>query len=143
MKTNLKFKRLIYSLLIAVFILTTSSVVNAQENKSTDSQGFKIIIEKTESGINMQCIEGCEWLGLTFDLNNDRPRSVDQNGVSEIEESFSERVVDPATFLFTINKTEEGIALQGIEGVEWISLSFSLAVNGKQAIDRFGMTSLE
>lgn len=143
MKTNFNFKKLASNLLTVVFVLITSSNLIAQENKPSDLQGFKIIIEKTEDGIKMQCIEGCEWLGLTFDLNNERPRSIDQNGVSEMEESFSEKVIYSATFLFTLNKTEGGIALKGIEGTEWIDLSFSIADNEKQAIDQFGMTSLE
>ena len=47
-----------------------------------------------------------------------------------------------ADFLFTITKTENGIELKGIEGTAWTELKFSLAENGKQAINQNGMTRL-
>lgn len=47
-----------------------------------------------------------------------------------------------ADYLFTITTTENGIKLRGIEGTTWTELEFSLPDNGKQAIDKFGMVSL-
>ena len=39
-------------------------------------------------------------------------------------------------------KTEQGIELEGIEGTAWTELKFSLATSDKQAIDQFGMSSI-
>jgi len=65
MKTKMNIKRVISNLLIAVFVLTASSELIAQENKSTDLKNFKIIVEKTEKGIKMQSIQGSAWLHIT------------------------------------------------------------------------------
>ena len=108
-------KILAYSL---VFVLAASSNLIAQENNSSDLPDFKIIIEKTEGGINMTCIQGCEWFGLTFDLDNERPRVIDQNGVSELEEPFSESIVDPALFLFTANKIKASTPKYGLNFIQ-------------------------
>jgi hypothetical protein len=48
-----------------------------------------------------------------------------------------------ANFLFTIEKTENGISLVGMEGTSWKTLSFSLAKNARQAIDQNGMTIVD
>jgi hypothetical protein len=44
-----------------------------------------------------------------------------------------------ADFLFTVTKTKDGIALQGIEGTAWKELRFPLQNNRKLSIDQFGM----
>ena len=142
MKAKLNFKRLIPNLLIAVFVLTASCNLLAQEKKSTDLKDFKVVVERTENGIKMQSIEGSAWLNLTFSINNYQPQAIDEYGMTELNKISSNKDSNLADFLFTISKTENGIVLKGIEGTAWTDLSFSLAENGKQAIDQFGMTKL-
>ena len=142
MKTKLNVRKLITNSLIAVFILTTSSELIAQEKKSDDLKNFKIVVKKTDNGIKMQSIEGSAWIDLSFSINNDRPQAIDEYGMTELNKISSEKDSNLADFLFTITKTESGIVLKGIEGTAWTDLSFSLLENGKQVIDQFGMTKL-
>ncbi len=142
MKTKLNFRKLITNSLIAVFILTASSELIAQEKKSNGLKNFKVVVEKTDNGIKMQSVEGSAWIDLSFTINNDRPQAIDEYGMTELNKISSEKDSNLADFLFTITKTENGIVLKGIEGTAWTDLSFSLLENGKQAIDQFGMTKL-
>ena len=142
MKTKLNFRKLITNSLIAVFVLTASSELIAQEKKSDDLKNFKVVVEKTDNGIKMQSVEGSAWIDLSFSINNDRPQAIDEYGMTELNKISSEKDSNLADFLFTISKTENGIVLKGIEGTAWTDLSFSLLENEKQTIDQFGMTKL-
>ncbi|PKP25203.1 MAG: hypothetical protein CVU06_04325 [Bacteroidetes bacterium HGW-Bacteroidetes-22] len=143
MKTKWNFKKLITDLLIAVFVLTASSELIAQEKKTTDLKNFKIVIEKTDSGIKLKSIEGSAWIDLSFSLNNCRPQAVDEYGMTALNKVSPGKDTNLADFLFTIAETEDRIVLTGIEGTEWTDLSFSLVENGKQAIDQYGMAKLD
>ena len=141
MKTKMNFKRPFSMILIALLFLTATSELIAQE-KTTELKEFKIIVEKTDNVIKMKSEKGSAWIDLSFTLNNDRPQAVDEYGMNElitVSKNKDEKLTD---FLFTIIKTEEGIELKGIEGTAWTKLKFSLSENKKQAIDQFGMTSL-
>ena len=142
MKTKFNFKKLTTKSLITAFVLTASSGLIAQEKKSNDLKSFKIVVEKTDDGIKMQSFNGSAWIDLAFSINNDRPQAVDEYGMTNLNKVSSEKDSKLADFLFTINKTDSGIVLKGIEGTVWTDLSFSLAENGKQAINEFGMTKL-
>jgi hypothetical protein len=113
----------------------------AQEKKSTDLKDFKIVIEKTKNGIKMQSFKGSAWINLTFSINNNSTQAIDEYGMTTLDQISSEKDVNLADFLFTISKTENGIALKGIEGTAWTDLSFSLSENGKQEINQFGMVN--
>ena len=142
MKRKLNFKKLTANLLIAVFILSASSKLIAQEKKSSDLKNFKVIVQNTDNGIKMQSVEGSAWINLSFSIKNDRPQAIDEYGMTKLEKISSKKDTNLADFLFTITKTEKGIVLKGIEGTAWTDLSFSLTEKGKQAIDQFGMTKL-
>jgi len=142
MHKKLHMKTLIASLLIAVFILTASSELIAQEKKLKDSNGFNIVVENTKNGIKMHSTKGSAWIDLSFNLVENQAQMVDEYGMTSLEESSPEKNSKLADFLFTIAKTENTIIIKGIEGIVWKNLSFSLAENRKQAIDQFGMTKL-
>lgn len=131
-----------FNLVIAFFVLFFGSELLAQQNKSTQLKDFKIVLETTENGIKMKSVEGSAWIDLKFSINTDRPQAIDEYGMTELDKFSSEKDSNLADFLFTITKTENGIALKGIEGTAWTDLSFSLTRNGKQVIDQFGMTKL-
>lgn len=143
MKTKLNFKRPILNLLIVLFVLTASSELVAQEDKSTDLKDFKVVVEKTENGIKMQSVQGSAWIDLSFSLNNNRPQAIDEYGMTDLKTVSSNKDSNLADFLFTITKTENGVELKGIEGTAWTELTFSLAENERQAIDQNGMTKLD
>ena len=141
MMAKLNFTRPMLNLLIALFVLTTSTSLRAQEKKSTDLKDFKIIVEKTENGIKMQSFQGSAWIDLTFNLDNDHPQAIDEYGMTKLDQISSEKDANLADFLFTVSKTDNGIILKGIEGTAWTDLSFSLPVNGKQEFNQFGMVN--
>jgi len=49
---------------------------------------------------------------------------------------------DLKPFKISIQKTEDGVELKGIEGTAWTDLSFSLKNNQTQAVDEYGMTEV-
>ena len=141
MKTKMNFKKLFSMMLIALLFLTASSELVAQE-KTDELKDFKVIVEKTENGIKMKSEKGSAWIDLSFSLNKYRPQAVDEYGMTELKNVSENKDEKLADFLFTITKTENGIELKGIEGTAWTELKFSLVENKQQAIDQFGMTSL-
>ncbi|HEA20635.1 hypothetical protein LCGC14_1636280 [marine sediment metagenome] len=50
---------------------------------------------------------------------------------------------DLKDFKIVVEKTENGIKMQSVEGSAWIDLSFSLNNDRLQAIDEYGMTELD
>ena len=54
-----------------------------------------------------------------------------------------EKSTDLKDFKVIIERTQEGIKLQGVEGSAWINLSFSLKNYKPQAVDEYGMTKLK
>ncbi|NKI25495.1 hypothetical protein HCG49_02840 [Arenibacter sp. 6A1] len=141
MKATLKFTRAMLNLLIAVFVLTGSCTLIAQEKKTTEFKDFKIVVEKTEKGIKMASVKGSAWIDLAFNINNNQPQAIDEYGMTELDNISSDKDTNLADFLFTVSKTDDGIALKGIEGTAWKELSFSLSENEKQGIDQFGMVN--
>ena len=103
MKAKLNFTRPMLNLLIAVFLLTASSELVAQEKKSTDLKDFKVVVEKTENGIKMQSVKGSAWIDLSFSLNNDQSQAIDEYGMTELDKISSDKDAKLADFLFTIS----------------------------------------
>lgn len=141
LKTKLNFKILSSTVLIGLLFFTATSELIALEDKA-ELKDFKIIIEKTDNGIKMKSTEGSAWIDLSFSLNDYRAQAVDEYGMTDLDNVSQNKDKNLADFLFTITRTENGIELKGIEGTAWTELKFSLAENKKQAINQFGMTSL-
>ncbi len=142
MKTILNFRKTNLILLIFAISLMGCSSLKNTEQKSSELKDFKLIVEKTDNGIKMKSEKGSAWIDLAFSLNNYQPQAVDEYGMTELKKVSENKDGNLADFLFTITKTENGIELKGIEGTAWTELKFSLAENKQQAIDQFGMTSL-
>tara|TARA_R110002074_G_scaffold212666_4_gene382201 strand:+ start:166 stop:594 length:429 start_codon:yes stop_codon:yes gene_type:complete len=141
MKAKMKISKPISIIVMALLFLTGTAELIAQ-NKTAELKDFKLIIEKTDNGIKMRSEKGSAWIDLSFSLNNYRPQAVDEYGMTDLKKVSENKDENLADFLFTITKTENGIELKGIEGTAWTELKFSLADNKQQAIDQFGMTSL-
>lgn len=141
MKATMNFKRPFSIMLIGLLFLTATPKLIAQE-KMLELKDFKVVVEKTDNGIKMKSEKGSAWKDLSFSLNNDQSQSVDEYGMTDLNSVSENKDKELADFLFTITKTDNGIKLKGIEGTAWIELKFSLAKNKQQAINQFGMTSL-
>lgn len=64
-------------------------------------------------------------------------------GISFMAFSQNNNVEKSSKFLFSIQKTQTGLTLKGIEGCAWKNLSFSIVEGGTQVIDQYGMASLK
>ena len=141
-KNEMKYMTQIKSLYIVLFVLVVSIDICAQDNSSTTLKDFKILVEKTDDGIKMKSLQGSAWINLAFSINDYQPQAVDEYGMASLNNLSSKKDPKLADFLFTITKTDEGIALKGLEGTAWNELSFTLANNSVQAINQNGMTKL-
>lgn len=142
MKTKLNLSKLFSTIIMALLFIGTTSELMAQE-KNAELKDFKIIIEKTGNEIKLKSEKGSAWINLSFSMNNNQTKAVDEFGMTELENISGVNNNELADFLFTITKTKKGITLHGIKGTAWTELNFSLAHNKKQAINQFGMTSLK
>ena len=108
-----------------LFILLAIAGINnfgyAQEEPETSK--FLILIENTKSGIKMTCSQGCAFQELTFSLKNGQIQEINQFGMSGGNDD-DDNNNEPATFQFSIQKTKDGFALDGIKGTSWLELSF-------------------
>lgn len=141
MKPKLNFAKPILNLLVAVFALTVSSKLIAQEKKSTELKDFKIVVEGTENGIKLLSTTGSAWIDLSFSLDNDRPQAIDEYGMTDLDKTSSEKDANLADYLFTVSKNENKVVLKAIAGTAWTNLRFILPQNGKQEIDQYGMVN--
>jgi len=137
MKTRKTLPTIVVALL---FIFATRLAAQEKMNELID---FKVIVEKTDDEIKLSSEEGCAWVDLSFSLNNYQPQAVDEYGMTALKNVSELKDENLSDFLFTITTTKDGIALKGIEGTAWTKLNFTLANNEKQAINQYGMTSLE
>jgi len=129
---------LVQSSLALMLLLATSSFTQTP----SELQEFKMAIKKTDKGLELQGLKGSAWTNLSFTLNNHRPQAVDEYGMTDVEKSTGSDT-KLADFLFTIEKTKNGILLKGIKGTAWKELSFSLIKGESQQIDQMGMTNNE
>lgn len=64
-------------------------------------------------------------------------------GISFIASAQNRASEEPTGFLFSVQKTHDGILLKGLEGCAWTELSFSLVQSGTKTINQYGMVALE
>lgn len=140
MKSKSTIRSFFVNIFIAICFFTSSIALTAQNQDTPDLKDFKIIIENTETGLKMKSLEGCAWIDLSFSLNNYRPQYIDEYGMADKGNISAVKDENIADFLIIITKTQEGINLKGVEGTAWTELNFSIANNGKQMIDQFGMS---
>ncbi|TDQ33128.1 hypothetical protein [Zeaxanthinibacter enoshimensis] len=142
MKAKSNFGKTILDLSAVVCFLIASNSLIAQEQAAADLENFKVILQKTPSGISLQGVQGTAWTELAVRLNNYQPQTIDEFGITDTNRASSGKDTGLTDFLFSIRKTETGIELKGIAGTAWADLSFILAENEQQAIDQYGMVKL-
>ena len=54
-----------------------------QEQAQTQVAQFHFTIQRTETGVKMQCQQGCAWTDLSFTLSGDRTQAVDGMGMAD------------------------------------------------------------
>jgi hypothetical protein len=69
MKYSKMYKMLLSMTLYAVFIVQTSSRLDAQEEVHIDLARFSIFVETSADEIKLTCNDGCAWKQLSFRIN--------------------------------------------------------------------------
>ena len=116
-------------------------LANNSENAQTEcssTSNFLLLIENTENGIKITSTQGCAFKELRFSLKEGQKQEIDQNGMR----NSNDRVVQDdnlASFCITIQKSKEGLVLEGIDGTAFKRLSFSCRIGQSQLIDQNGM----
>lgn len=126
--------------LLLTLILIGNVLIAQKNNDSFELANFEIIIETTDNGIKLQSIAGSAWKELSFDLSYDQSQAVNEFGMTNLGTTSTYEDPRLTRYLFTITRTRNGIHLEGIEGIGWTELSFSLDKNETQAINELGMT---
>ncbi len=136
-------RQLIFGVII-VGIFSLTAFMDIERSRMEDSHKFLIFIQTTDNGLKLTCEEGCAWKDLSFSLIENKFQAVDQNGMTSIDRV--KPIIDEklSNFLFSIQRTDNGINLEGKEGTSWTMLNFTCADNlCNQYIDQDGMTKKE
>ncbi|SEA03157.1 hypothetical protein [Bizionia paragorgiae] len=143
MKTVPNFKALIKTVCISACLVLGSTELMAQDKNSQQPNDFRIIIEKSGNQIKMESDKGAAWVKLSLSPDNTTPQTIDEYGITDVNNVNSKKDPKLADFLFTITKTKNGVKLKGIEGTDWKDLEFSLIADQKQMINRSGVLQLK
>ncbi len=126
----------------ALLMVGTSSRTAAQEDVYIKVARFSILVETSGDEIQLTCYDGCAWKQLSFSssITND-PQAVDQYGMTTLPGNLVKRDSLLSDFLFTIQRTQEGVSLEGKIGTAWPTLTFNCE-GGKclRQIDGWGVT---
>lgn len=117
------------------------SVLFGQQQVKADLKDFKIIIEKTSTGLKLHSPKGSAWIDLNLSLNEYQKVNIDEYGMTNPDYVSEEKDEHLADYLFVIFKTTKGVKLTGLEGTAWKELSFSLSEGAIQTIDQYGMAN--
>ena len=114
-----------------------SSSSDRTSQPDPESADFRIVVGLTDDGVVLRCTEGCAWIDLTFSaIPYGAEQAVDNFGMTN--PSRTAQASD--SFLFTIQRTADGIRLRGLEGSLWTELSFECAPGAcSVAIDENGI----
>ena len=139
MKNSEKISR--FRIALIIFLIIGASNDLFSQNVETRKLGdFLILVETTKDGIKLTGKEGCAWKELSFSYKSHSNQAIDQYGMTSLKQDLDETSNDPSSFLFTINKTKDGLSFEGIVGTAWENLSFSCPKVGcRQYIDQNGM----
>lgn len=128
--------------LYALLFLGTPSRGVAQEDVYVNVAKFSILLEAAGDEIKLTCSDGCAWKQLSFSASiKGDPQAVDQYGMTTLPRNPVKKDPMISNFLFTIQRTQEGVTLEGKEGTIWPSLTFDCAGgNCLRPLDGWGVT---
>ena len=135
-------KNSFFSIALLGIALICSSVQGfSQTEKSAKLAKFLILIETTDNGMKVTGKEGCAFTDLSFTYSTHNNQAIDQSGMTRLNKNKQPQDISKTDFLFVIDKTNDGISLEGIVGTAWKTLNFACP-KGKchQYIDQNGMT---
>lgn len=131
------------------FIFTVILLLNsfgtksfAQVKTKTQVTEFEILVKQTRDGIDLICKQGCAWKKLDFKTPNKyKPQAINQLGMTKISDADVANT-DSQSFLFTIQKTDDGMSLKSMKGTAWETLSFSIKNGQERKLTEHGVIYL-
>lgn len=107
----------------AVLFLFFSFTLPFQNNSNQGEDNLVIHFTTEGERVNMECLKGCSWEKLTFDVSSEGPQFVGQNGMLQSADELRELRPGLVNFVFSVEKDEKGLSFTGYEGVSWKSTS--------------------
>lgn len=117
-----------------VFIANNSLIAQSAE------ADFLIVIKSTDNGVELNCIQGCDFKELSFSYG-EKPEPVNNNGMTSLTTDLARQNagdIPSDYFLFTVEKNGEGALLKGIHGTYWKTLEIKHNPNLTQAFNQNG-----
>jgi hypothetical protein len=111
--------------LLSIVLLCSSVLVLSQTKTTPEVNKFLILIETTDNGFKLTGIEGCAFKEISFSYTSHKNQAVSQYGMVKSLKNNQSKENDAIDFLFKIDKTSDGVTLEGITGTAWKNLSFS------------------
>lgn len=123
-----------------ILMLFSSSLFFSPEKVKNEDEDFLISIEMIGNNeVQLVCTEGCAWETLRFTLSEkENDRLVNAYGLNDVEDKKNSS--DLAPFLFSVQKSGNGLQLKGFKGTHWTDLNFSLRKDKTARVDRSGVT---
>ncbi len=103
---------------------------------------FDIIINRTETGVELNCTMGCTWQNLSFS-NIDKSATFDAQGMLEEGEERDLLGMTLAPFKIKLDYNQEMLTLTGISGTAWERLEINRPKFRPVHINHAGMLSIE
>jgi len=133
---NSSFSHLFITAFVIVIGLSNVSLTKPVKEVSA----FSFLVQNTEDGLKLISKSGTAWKEVTFSLEENKSQAINQFGMASIEKEYAPKDSRLANFLFTVKKTKDGLAFEGIRGTAWKNLSFSCDKKGcNQLINQYGM----
>ncbi len=124
-----------------LFVLIIS-VVSYSLYSQNDIAGYDIIINRNETGIELNCTMGCAWRNLSIS-NMDKSTTIDAQGMLEDGEERDISDITLAPFKIKLDYSNDMLTLMGIEGTAWEQLEINSPMNRPVHVNHAGMLSIE
>ena len=107
-----------------LLVLFTLVAAGATASHRTEIQPplahFRIVWERSDSGLWAQCSDGCLWKELTFACRAGCQPLIDANGLN----SDSMAKAQPSAFAFRVHPTLDGLRAESVRRTAWQALSY-------------------
>ena len=133
-------KKIITNLLFMFTVLTISTNAFAQKSPH-EFKHFEIVVEKSKTDIKLHSVTGIEWSNLTMSMSDGQTETIGVNGILSQKDIEKMENNETNSYIISITRTSDGVAMKGVKGTEWLELGFSMDSTRSQAINENGMTT--
>ena len=138
MKNNIQKFILVNTL---IFISSLGSLLVAQKQVEIPIAKFLMTISITDDVATINCLSGCKYDKLSIRFEGDEPQAINNKGTTTLLNDFAVVTAEAYTegyFLFTIQKTRDGVELKSYHGINWDTLNFEQVPDVSQGFNQDG-----